>query len=112
MQNQSSENPLSPKRFFTKENAQLEIYGRLGKIYCRMTNLSQTGAFLEIVNAKYTPKPGELLRMTILLRQVNKTHTIDAEIVWSKGLGLGINFIKKDQLFEKLSARPPNFSAA
>lgn len=112
MHNHSSENQLSPKRFLTKEHAQLEIYGRLGKIYCRLTNLSQTGAFLEIVNAKYTPKPGELLRMTILLRQVNKTHTLDAEIVWSKGLGLGITFIKKDQLFEKLSARPPSFPAA
>ncbi len=105
MRNHPSENQLSPKRFFTKENAQLEIYGRLGKIYCRMTNLSQTGAFLEIMNAKHTPKPGELLRMTIWLRQVNKTHTLDAEIIWSKGLGLGVVFIKKEQLFEKLSSR-------
>lgn len=112
MRNQQPDNSLSPKRFITKENAQLEIYGRPGKIYCRMTNLSQTGAFLEIVNAKYTPKPGELLRMTILLRQVNKTHTLDAEIVWSKGLGLGVVFIKKDQLFEKLSSRPRNFSGS
>ena len=93
------------RRFLTKEHAQLEIYGRIGKIFCRVANLSVTGAFLEIINAKQMPKPGELIRMTILLRQVNKTHTLDAEIIWSKGLGIGIAFIKKEQLFEKLSAK-------
>ncbi len=104
MPEQSSEN-LATKRFLTKEHAQIEIYGRFGKIFCRVANLSMTGAFLEIINAKYVPRPGELMRITIMLRQVNKTHTLDAEIIWSKGLGLGIAFIKKDRLFEKLSSR-------
>ena len=106
MQNQSSDNPVSPKRFLTKESAQLEVYGKMGKVYCRMTNLSVTGAFLEILNARTTPKVGELVRITILLRQVNKTHTLDAEIIWCKGLGLGVSFIKKEELFQKLSTRP------
>lgn len=106
MQDQTSETPASPKRFLTKENAQLEVYGKMGKVYCRMANLSMTGAFLEIINARSTPRVGELVRITVLLRQVNKTHSLDAEIIWCKGLGLGISFIKKDVLFQKLSSRP------
>ena len=97
------ESVLSPKRFITKENAQIEVYGQMGKIFCRLANLSQTGAFLEIINAKLMPKAGDLVRITVLLRQVNKTHVLDAEVVWCKGLGLGLQFIKKEQLYEKLA---------
>ncbi len=109
-QQQPDNSTATQRRFLTKEHAQIEIYGRMGKVFCRVANLSVTGAFLEIINAKYVPKPGELIRMTVLLRQVNKTHTLDAEIIWSKGLGLGISFIKKEQLFEKLSAKPASAS--
>ena len=51
------------------------------------------------------PRKGDLVRITILLRQINKTHIVDAEIVWSRGLGLGISFLKKTDLVEKLSGR-------
>ncbi|OFZ31554.1 MAG: hypothetical protein A2622_02935 [Bdellovibrionales bacterium RIFCSPHIGHO2_01_FULL_40_29] len=102
---QISENVPPPKRYQTKEHAQIEVYGRMGKIYCRLTNLSTTGAFLEIINSKYMPKQGDLIHVSVILRQLNKTHTLDAEIIWCKGLGLGISFVRKEQLFEKLTAR-------
>lgn len=64
-----------------------------------MNNLSATGAFFEILNSNYTPRPGEVVRVVINLKQVNKTHTINGQIVWAKGLGIGIHFIKH---------KPPN----
>jgi PilZ domain len=96
----------APQRFFTQELAQLEVYGRMGKVFCKMANLSQSGAFFEIINSNYMPRSGDLVRITVLLRQINKTHVLDAEIVWCKGLGLGLNFIKKEQLMKKLAGRP------
>ncbi len=98
-----------PRRFNTKEIAQLEVYGRMGKVTCKMANLSQSGAFLEIINSTYLPKKGDLVRVTILLRQINKTHVVDAEIIWCRGLGLGLNFLKKNNLLEKLSSRSTAF---
>ena len=95
----------TPIRHPTKELAQVEVYGRIGKVFCRMANLSTTGACLEIVSSKYSPRKGDIVRVTVALRQLNKTHTLDAEIVWCKGLGLGISFLKKDQIYEKLAAR-------
>lgn len=59
-----------------------------------MNNLSATGAFFEILNSNYTPRPGEIVRVVINLKQVNKSHTINGQIVWAKGLGIGIHFIK------------------
>lgn len=104
---QQQQQPL--KRFFTKELAQIEVYGRMGKIFCKMANVSQSGAFFEIINSNYMPRQGDLVRVTILLRQINKTHVIDGEIIWCKGLGIGLTFLKKDILIEKLTTRqiPP-----
>lgn len=93
------------KRFPTKEPAQIEVYGRFGKIYCKMGNLSTGGAFFEIVSSNFMPRQGDLVRITIHLKQLNRIHSVDAEVIWCKGLGMGIMFLKKDTLFEKLSTR-------
>ena len=98
----------APKRFPTKENAQIQVYGRAGTVHCRMANLSATGALLEINNVKSMPKRGDIIRITIALRQLNKSHTLDAEIVWCKGSGIGISFIKRDQIYDKLAQRTAN----
>lgn len=100
----------APKRYPTKEHAQFEIYGRPGKIHCRMANLSATGALLEIINSKLVPQQGDIIRMSVTLRQLNKTHSLDAEIIWCKDKGLGIAFLKKDQIYEKLAHRAANNS--
>lgn len=101
---ESKKMPVS-QRYYTKEMAQIEVYGRMGKVFCKMSNLSQSGAFLEIINSTYMPRSGDLVRITILLRQINKTHIVDAEIIWSRGLGLGLSFLKKTDLVERLSGR-------
>ena len=94
---------LIAKRFATQEPARMEIYGKKEILFCRMNNLSATGAFFEILNATYTPKVGDLVRITINLKKVNASHLINGEIIWSKGYGVGITFIKQKELFNKLS---------
>lgn len=101
----AGQKPVPAQRYNTKETAQIEVYGRNGKVFCKLGNLSESGAFLEIVNSNYVPRSGDLIRITVLLRQLNKTHVVDAEIVWARGLGLGICFLKRTQLVEKLSSR-------
>ena len=86
------------KRHPTQELASLEIQGRNIKINCRMSNLSQTGAFLEIINSNILPKQGDLVRMTVHLRQLNKMHVLVGQVIWCKGLGVGISFLKNKDL--------------
>ncbi len=93
------------KRFLTNESAQLEVYGRSGKVFCRMGNLSSSGAYFEVVNSTYTLKSTDLIRIKVHLRQINKTHTLHAEIIWSRGMGIGVRFLKFEDLITKLSLK-------
>jgi PilZ domain len=94
---------MKPKRFITQELAQLEVFGRIGKIFCKMGNLSVTGAFFEVISSNFMPKKGDLVRLTVNLRSIKKVHTIDAEVIWCKGLGIGLQFITAEQFRKKLS---------
>ncbi|MFZ3228626.1 MAG: PilZ domain-containing protein [Pseudobdellovibrio sp.] len=100
---------MPPKRFPTKEPAQIEIYGRFGKIYCKMGNLSKKGAFFEIISSNFMPRQGDLVRITVNLKQLGRSHILDGEVVWCKGLGMGVMFIKQDLLFQKLSSRSAQY---
>ncbi len=102
----------APQRFPTKEHAQFEVYGRSGTIHCRLANLSSTGALLEIITAKQNPQQGDIIRISVNLRKINKTHALDAEVVWCKEKGIGISFLKKDQIYEKLAHRAANASGS
>ncbi len=100
MQNTS---PQTARRFLTQELANLEVYGKEGKILAKMANVSVTGAFFEIINAAQMPRKNDLVRITIILRALNKTHVIESQVVWSKGLGLGVQFLTRDDMNSKLS---------
>lgn len=103
MQNNSTSSVQVAKRHPTRELVLMEIHGRAIKIHCRMHNLSVTGAFLELTSSNLIPKKGELVRMTIALRQINKTHTLHGQIVWCRGLGLGVAFLKDKALYDILT---------
>ncbi|MEQ1721671.1 MAG: PilZ domain-containing protein [Pseudobdellovibrio sp.] len=103
MNEKAAQPELGSKRYFTKEPARIDVYGKKEVLFCRMNNLSSTGAFFELLNPTYIPRIGDLVRMTINLKQVNKTHVVNGEVVWFKGSGLGVSFIKQKELFTKLS---------
>lgn len=91
------------RRFVTQELAHIEIYGKNGRIMTKMSNLSTTGAFFEVISPNFTVRKGDIARVTINLKSLNRTHQVDCEVVWSKGLGVGVSFLKRDELQEKLT---------
>ncbi len=99
----------SAKRYPTKEVAHLEVYGHIGTLMANVRNLSSSGAFLEVSEGDYVPKKGDLLSMTVRLSTLHREHNVTAEVVWSKGLGLGINFINKGQVLERMMAKSAGF---
>lgn len=97
------------KRYLTKETAQIEVYGHIGVLVANLKNISQTGAFLEVQQGNYVPKKGDLLNMTVTLGDLKRTHNVSAEVVWSSDLGLGICFINKDEILERMMAKGSSF---
>lgn len=93
------------KRFKTRETARLEVYGHMGILVAFLKNISQTGAFLEVSQGDYVPQKGDLLNMTVSLDSLRRTHNVAAEVIWSKGLGLGITFINKEEVLERMMAK-------
>lgn len=93
------------QRFVTKERARLEVYGHVGVLSAEIRNLSHTGAFLEMNIGDYIPQKGDLLNMTVLLDSIKREHHVTAEVVWSKDGDLGVCFINKDQVLERMMAK-------
>lgn len=92
-------------RYITDEQAFLEIYGRMGTLTAQMKNLSQTGAFLEVLKGDYIPKKGDLVRVTIPLETVGRTHSVNAEVIWGKSMGVGVCFLNHQDTMTKMLSR-------
>jgi hypothetical protein len=93
------------KRFKTNEKAHVEVYGHTGTVNAAMRNLSETGAFLEVSKGDYIPRKGDLLNLTVPLATLQKSHNVAAEVIWSTGMRLGICFISKDEVLERMMAK-------
>lgn len=91
------------RRYVTQELAHIEIYGKSGRILTKMGNLSASGAFFEVLSPNFSVKKGDIARVTINLRSLNRIHVVDCEVVWAKGLGVGVQFLKREELQEKLT---------
>lgn len=102
-------NETGAKRFTTKELASIEIYGHVGALGAQLCNLSETGAFLKVSARGYLPQKGDLLNLTVRLDSLQKTHSVTAEVVWTVGVGLGICFINKDKVLERMMAKAVSF---
>lgn len=93
------------KRFTTHENAVIEIYGRMGTLQGTMKNLSSSGCYVELTKGEYIPKEGDCIHITLYLKAINKTRVITGQVVWSKGVGFGLMFIKKEEIVKKMLNR-------
>lgn len=93
------------ERYETQELATVQVYGRIGKILSKMKNLSASGGFFEMVQGDALPQKGDIVKITVNLRQLGKTHYLDGEVVWYRGLGIGVHFLKKDQVVTKMLSR-------
>ncbi|HRO66243.1 MAG TPA: PilZ domain-containing protein [Pseudobdellovibrionaceae bacterium] len=103
---------MTAHRYTTSEVAHIEIYGRLGQLVSRMKNLSMTGALLELKAGTQVPKKGDLIRATIHLHSIGKTRILDAEVIWTNGLGFGVSFLKKPELLARMFSKNSSSSAA
>lgn len=88
-------------RYPTKEIADIEIYGHITKLRAVLTNLSLTGAGLEILGEQPLRK-GDLINITIQLNSLAKSHNVDAEVIWATGPVLGVLFMKKQEIVERI----------
>ncbi len=96
MTNNTQEPNTVAKRYRTQELVHVEICGRQNnKIFCKLENLSTTGSSLKIISAKLIPRPNDIIKITVDLKTINKTHTLYARIVWINGLNLGATFTKQ-----------------
>ena len=93
------------ERHQTQERAYLEIFGRMGTLIAELKNLSTTGAFLEIIQGDYIPQKGDLIRVTVPLETLGRTHSVNAEVVWGKSLGVGISFLNRQETMTKMLTR-------
>ncbi|MGZ3781193.1 MAG: PilZ domain-containing protein [Pseudobdellovibrionaceae bacterium] len=100
----------SAKRYNTNEIAQIEVYGHVGTMFASLKNISQTGAFLEVQEGStYVPQKGDLLNMTVTLNSLQRTHNVAAEVIWCNGVGVGICFINKEEVLERMMAKGSSF---
>ncbi|MFP5520162.1 MAG: PilZ domain-containing protein [Bdellovibrionia bacterium] len=98
---------MSAKRFVTNEKATIEIYGINASIHARMINLSTTGAAFRFLAEKFIPNKGDLLNIRVTLPAIAKVRVLDAEVVWINGPQIGVCFINKDEVVEKMMSRGP-----
>ena len=99
--NNLSDSEKAP-RYLTAETAHIEVYGRMGHLVGHMKNVSQTGAFFELTNGDYVPTDGDILHLTVHLHSLKKTHYVDAEVKWKKGLQFGVHFVTREQVLDKM----------
>ncbi len=96
---------MSATRYETREKASIEVYGKSGNFVAQLKNLSVTGACLEWVHEDVNLIKGDLVRITVVLRAINRRHNVSGEVVWTEGKVTGINFIKSSDVLEKLMDR-------
>lgn len=80
----------------------IEVYGRMGKLTAKMKNLSLTGAYLQLMEGGYVPSKGDVIHAVVQLRTLRRTRSFDAEVVWMSGLGFGINFLRKQDVVDRM----------
>lgn len=90
------------QRFRTKEMASVEVYGRNGQMIVNVRNLSSSGACLECQQHDFEVRQGDLIRMTVILKSLNRRHHVNAEVVWRDGNRTGVSFIPSNRVLDRL----------
>jgi PilZ domain len=89
-------------RYFTRERALVQIYGKTGELSVSLKNLSKTGACLEWLLEGLSLTKGDLIRLTVELKHIRKKHQLSAEVVWKDGHKTGVSFLNSEKLIEKM----------
>ena len=85
------------RRYATSQDAEVELMVGGAKLISRVRNLSKGGAYLEFMTA-VPVKVGELMNVKLDLKDLNRTYTMSAKVVWTsrtniRGGGVGVEFV-------------------
>jgi hypothetical protein len=101
------------KRFLAKEPSFVEVYGKPDLIPAKMKNLSATGLCLELEpNSSETIAKGDIVRVIVKLKDLNKDRVVNAEVIWVKEGEAGLCFIPPNQVLDKLLEKSMSVSAS
>jgi Tfp pilus assembly protein PilZ len=96
------------RRFKTNQPLKIESYSTGEHIESSMFNLSVGGAYFE-TEKKPTAAVGDLVKMQVNLNDVEKSHMMNARIVWttrkgsySGGFGVGVKFVRNEEIYKQL----------
>lgn len=98
-------NATTSERFATQESVQVQVYGQGRFVSAVLKNLSLTGAGLELLEGPQALQKGDLVSLTIELKSLAKTHSIDAEVVWTGRGVVGVVFMKAGEVFTKMLSK-------
>lgn len=85
------------RRYNTVQQAHVEFLGKRVKTVTTLLNLSRGGCYFEFPRLMEI-KPGDILRMTIELADVNRIYAMPARVIWTStpsngGHGIGVEFV-------------------
>lgn len=91
-------------RYPTRELAHIEVYGgTLPAMWANLRDISTSGACIEWSQSGHTElSEGSLIRMTVTLSALNKSHSVSAKVVWQSGLKVGVKFLKESELLSAM----------
>lgn len=89
------------RRYLTAQDAEIEMGGV--KLVTRLRNLSKGGAYLEFLTP-LTMTIGEYVSVKLELKDLKRTYTFPAKVVWAnkhgnRGLGIGVEFTGRGEIF-------------
>lgn len=95
------------RRYYTDQKAQI-VHSTIGtKLSGRIFNMSQGGAYLEVEQGEL--KLGDVVRVSIELNKLSKSHIVDAKVVWASKQGfwqgkpaVGLMFLKSGEVYRNL----------
>ena len=93
------------ERHPTRELASVQFYGKDGTLVANIRNLSKTGMCIQWTHSNIEVEKGDLVRMTVVLKALNRKHHVTAEVVWKKGRMGGLNFLGQDAVLEKMMSK-------
>lgn len=96
------------RRYNTNQTAEVEHFTKESKCMTKVQNLSKGGAYIESPH-DFDCQVGEILRLNIMLNELDRQHVVPARIVWKRPgeqgtLGIGVEFIKSDEIYKYLMA--------
>ena len=86
------------RRFYTDQDAEIEMDGQVNRYATRLRNISRGGAYIEFLSLAKV-RIGDIVRVKVELADLNRTYTMPAKVVWTSlgtltgGTGVGVEFV-------------------